>query len=546
MIHRFRAFVVIWALIPFTGVEHVSAQSALQQEEVLDRVIAQEQELTRSMAAYSPLVETYIQNLAEDDELGVAPKSDKYFLGKLNFSSGFGRSSFLVEEGFLQGIRDSFSQLFSVKYLPDGFAQMILIDSKNFDRSHYSFEYIRSEFLGEVRCLVFDVNPASKTTGGFTGRIWVEDRDYNIVRFNGVQGQPEGPLASKLYFHFDSWREQMGPRLWLPSYVYSEESEKKVQFKAQTRIWGYNLGRARAENEFTSLTVDSGRVEDNGDVDEHTAPVTSLRTWERQAEDNVLERMERAGLLAPSGNVDKVLETVISNLEITNNLSIEPPVRARIVLTSPLESFTVGHTIVLSRGLIDVLPDEASLAMVLAHELGHIVLGHRFDTKYAFHDRMRFDDPDMFQNLQFKRTEKEEKQADRKAVELLRESPYQEKLGSAGLFLRALSDKSKRLPSLLRGRMGNGLTANGDLLRMPELMKSAPTLDRAQIDQIAALPLGGRIRMNPWDNTIELVKTKAVGLQSASEKMQFEIAPVYLYLSRQGKADEAAVRSTNN
>jgi hypothetical protein len=323
-------------------------------------------------------------------------------------------------------------------------------------------------------------------------------------------------------------------------------NSRKVQFKAQTRIWGYNLGRSNAQNEFTSLTVDSGRVEDNGDAAEHTPPVLSLRAWERQAEDNVLQRMEKAGLLTPTGQVDKVLETVISNLEVTNNLSIDPPIRARVLLTSPLESFTVGNTIVLSRGLIDVLPDEASLAMVLAHELGHIVLGHRLDTKYAFHDRMQFNDPDTFQHLQFKRNEREEKQADRKAAELLKQSPYQGKLASAGLFLRALSDKSRQLPSLLRGHLGNGLAEGGELLRMPELMKSAPRLERSQVDQIAALPLGGRIRMDPWDNTIELVKTSSVGLQSAGEKMQFEITPVYLYLSRRATKAEASARPNND
>src|SRR5207244_6109737 len=60
-----------------------------------------------------------------------------------------------------------------------------------------------------------------------------------------------------------------------------------------------------------------------------------------------------------------------NNLEVTNNLDIQPEVRCRVLLTSTLESFTIGHTIVLSRGLIDVLPDEASLATMVAHELGH-------------------------------------------------------------------------------------------------------------------------------------------------------------------------------
>lgn len=60
--------------------------------------------------------------------------------------------------------------------------------------------------------------------------------------------------------------------------------------------------------------------------------------------------------MAPYGEVDKVLETVVNNLEVTNNLDIQPEVRCRVLMTSTLESFTIGHTIVLSRGLVDVLP----------------------------------------------------------------------------------------------------------------------------------------------------------------------------------------------
>lgn len=55
--------------------------------------------------------------------------------------------------------------------------------------------------------------------------------------------------------------------------------------------------------------------------------------------------------------------------------------RARVILTSPLETFSVGSTIIVSRGLLDVFPDEASLAMVLSHELADIVLGHNLGTK---------------------------------------------------------------------------------------------------------------------------------------------------------------------
>jgi hypothetical protein len=216
---------------------------------------------------------------------------------------------------------------------------------------------------------------------------------------------------------------------------------------------------------------------------------------------------------------------------VTNNISIEPEVRCRVLLTSPLESFTIGHTIVISRGLLDVLPDEASLAMVLAHELSHIALGHRLDTKLAFNDQLFFPDEKTFGRLDFTRNPADEEAADKRALELLTNSPYKDKLGNAGLFLAALEARSPELKSLIRPHLGNSL-ANGKALRMSALLGDAPKLELRRTDQIAALPLGGRIKLDPWSNKVELLKTKPVALNSPREKMPFEVTPFFPYLSR--------------
>ena len=107
-----------------------------------------------------------------------------------------------------------------------------------------------------------------------------------------------------------------------------------------------------------------------------------------------------------------------------------------MLLTTPLESFAIGHTIVISRGMIDVLPDEAALAMILTHELAHIALGHHLDTKLAFNDRMFFPDERTFERMDFARDRSEEEAADKKAIEFLNNSPYKDKLGNAGCFSR--------------------------------------------------------------------------------------------------------------
>ena len=513
-------------------------------EEVIDRVVVNENHLNQEIRKFSPLVETYIQNLKPDKELGYSPAGDKYFLGRADFSKGVNLVSLTDADTkgkkIFSGIGNFFS--FAMQYLPDGFLQMIFIDTNGFDRQHYKFDYVRREFLGEVRCLVFDVTPEAKAgKGRFLGRIWVEDQDFHIVRFNGAYG---GGGHTSWYFHFDSWRTNAQPGLWLPSFVYSEEKDlhyaltKKLDFKAQTRLWGYNVGHAGQEQELSKILVE-GSVQDDSKSANDLTPVQAQRSWDRQAEENVADRLQRIGLMAPRGEVDKVLDTVVNNLEVTNNLDIDPEVRCRVLMTTTLESFTLGHTIVLSRGLIDVLPDEASLATVIAHELGHVVLGHRMDTTYAFFDQLLVDDKETFRHFGFARTNEEEQAASAKAVALLNNSPYKTQLANAALFLSALQARQKEIPNLIAAHLGDKVVVIADIKTgvAPAAAADAPapaagTADVKKNTQIAALPIGGRVKLDVWYDRLELIKSKPTGTVAEREKMPFEVTPFMPYLTR--------------
>lgn len=500
---------------------------------VMDRVVEREHFFLAQMRHMHPIAETYLQDL-KSDKSGIAfPVSDQYFLGRLDLTSGPHDTSFIGQPDIRHRMLNSLTGVYSMHFLPLGFAQMVVLDT-DFQKKYYKFTFVRREFLGEVRCLVVDVEPKPRSgVGRFLGRIWIEDQDYNVVRFNGTYSPH--PRTS-YYLHFDSWRLNMRAGTWLPAYIYSEESDmkyrinKSLHFRAQTRLWGYDLKALNKDSEFTQIMVDSPQgVKDQSDAATDASPVVAQRMWERQAEDNALERMQKVGLVAPAGEVDKVLQTVVNNLLVTNN--IDTDIRCRVLLTSPIESFTVGHTIVMSRGLLDVLPDEASLAMVLAHELSHILLGHHFDTMLAFNDRLSFSDEDTFQRLDFKRRPEDEEAADTKAMELLKNSPYKDKMGSAGLFLKALQESAPDLPNLIRPHLGNSLAA-GKTMRMSALETSAPKLEPKRTDQIAALPLGGRIKLDPWTDQVEMAKAKPVALISPKEKMPFEITPFFPYLTR--------------
>jgi hypothetical protein len=516
--------------------------------DVMDRVIEKEHLFIAQMRHLHPLVETYIQDLKTDSGGDTQPVKDQYFLGRLNMSNGPEDTSFTGQPGFGQRMLNRLTGLYSMHFLPLGFAQMVVLDT-DFQKTYYDFTLVRREFLGEVRCLVIDVQPKENAPPGrFMGRIWVEDEGYNVVRFNGTY-YPH-PKTS-FYLHFDSWRLNLRSGAWLPAYIYSEESDlqtnlgKPLHFRAQTRLWGYDLKALNKNTEFTQILVDSPQsVKDQSDAAADATPVMAERMWQRQAEDNATDRLQKIGLLSPPGDVDKVLLTVVNNLLVTNNIDLQGDVRCRVLLTSPLESFTIGRTIIVSRGLLDVLPDEASLAMVLAHELSHIVLGHATDTKLAFNDRMFFPDEQSFQRLDFKRNSADEEAADTKALELLKNSPYKDKLASAGLFLKALQQSAPKLPNLIRPHLGNGM-ASAKNIRMSMLLASAPRLEPQSTDQIAALPLGGRIKLDPWTDQVELAKAKPVALISPREKMPFEIGPFFPYLSRISNRPDEKISQTS-
>ena len=161
------------------------AQAApVTMDQVVDRFIEREKGLIKMLSARTPVVETYLQNLTQDTQLGPVPKDDRYFLGRMDLTDSIDRSDYLKDkdEGMEKRLLGGFTKMFKFQYQPLGFSWMIYADRNDFDRQHYEFRYIRREFTGDVRTLVFDVTPKKDAgRGRFLGRIWVEDQDFNIL-----------------------------------------------------------------------------------------------------------------------------------------------------------------------------------------------------------------------------------------------------------------------------------------------------------------------------------------------------------------------------
>lgn len=491
---------------------------------IVNRIVTGEKQYAAKLREYTPRVETYVQYYQYDSELGDVPKKDAYFLGRLAVVPPNTKEISFIPDTIFDWLRRHTEVLGEHLHMNEFAVEPLVVDQDNFDQGHYTFQPVRWEQLGSVRCLAIDVHPRSRKQGRpFEGRIWVKEPDYVIVRLNGVRHNP--PLGD-LYVHFDCWRENLQPGIWLPVYIFSQESDERLRFKAETRIWGYEVPPWRKFQMANALAAQRHSKHPRNPPNEEMQ-----RQLELSAEQNVIKRLERAGLIAPPGPVDQVLATVANNLRITNHLDKLPALQCRVLLTSTLESFSMAFTIVVSRGLIDVLPDEPSLAMIMAHELGHISSPHRLNSQYARKNGMDVPDEKLLASMDLARNRHDEEAADALGMEYLKNSPYKDNLGQAGLFLEAAARAARHTPHLFGAHLGNGLTEGSySRIRMSALTVGAPALKSHSLDQIAALPLGSRVQVNAWNGGVAFTDRKPVALVAPSEKMPFQVTPVIPYL----------------
>ncbi|HEV2618513.1 MAG TPA: hypothetical protein VGU23_01075 [Acidobacteriaceae bacterium] len=533
------------------GRKLTAAQNAL-----IDKAIVREKEVIKVVKERAPLVETYIQNMKPDPVLLEVPESDEHHLARVDFSKVINDDLYKPAKGPYEGKKGKLAFLDSLKAITgissslrltfheSGFVQMILMDSTSFDREHYTFTFIRNDFLGNIPTAVFDVQPISgkREYGRFFGRIWVETHEGNVVRFNGdFAGSIE---TMKEFYHFDSWRTNVQPHLWLPTSFYVEESdprspENTLRFKAINYVWGYVLKVPDTNAENTSMDVVNAQdvSQDSPDV----SPLGAQREWQQQAEDNVIERLFQAGLLDAPSEFDKTLEALANNILAFNNIAVSRPIRVRTLLTEPLESLAVGNTIIVSKSLIDttsVLTADGNqqlkdLYAILAFQVAHIILDHRLDTKYAFSDRLLFPSTSVFEQIPMHHTDVDNTAAAKKAIELLSVKDLADAPQYFGLYLQQLQVRLKGLPALNTPMIGDGLTKSDKdpTFWMQALVSKGIKLDMKDLKQQAAMPLANYLRFDPW--TDQLIKMSYAGepIINERDKMPFEVEPVYLKLT---------------
>ncbi len=97
-----------------------------------------------------------------------------------------------------------------------------------------------------------------------------------------------------------------------------------------------------------------------------------------------MDVLQRVGLVAPEGNVEKVLNTIVNNIMVTNGFDPGIEIKCRVLMTSDFELFGVQKTIILSRELIDVAPNEETLAAFLVFEIADAMVPKPAQDQYGF------------------------------------------------------------------------------------------------------------------------------------------------------------------
>jgi hypothetical protein len=202
------------------------------------------------------------------------------------------------------------------------------------------------------------------------------------------------------------------------------------------------------------------------------------------------------------------------------------------MLTDTVEMTTVGNTIIVSKGLIDSMPNEPTIASVIAMELAHIVMGHHIDTRYAFNDRLLFPDESTFQRINMYHTDHDNDEAQKRAMQYLQASMYKDQLPQAGLFWAQLADRGKVLKQLNTPKLGDSLLRADGSPWMAELAHEAPKLNWDDLAQIPALPLGSWLKTDPWDDRVHMLNAKRYAPMNPRDKMPLEVTPVYFKLQR--------------
>ncbi|HET9830359.1 MAG TPA: hypothetical protein VFP91_01560 [Vicinamibacterales bacterium] len=411
--------------------------------------------------------------------------------------------------------------------LPNGVDELLSPDPR-FDANRYVLRFLRHDLVNGTPVSVYEVHPRGRYDG-FEGQVAL-DREGMVWQYVGSRHAVDSLLTRwsgqwrRRRYVYSGWRARLHGGSVYTTDVFiqqipSADSPSDFSRRGRMRLWNY--GKSREEQARAELQVVQGVERSRGRTLGPSAD-ESERRWMREAENYVLDVLTREGYLAPEGTFEtSVCSQVISNLLAIARLSepIDPPVRCRVLLSSRLDLRLLGHTMLISVGVLDTAGDEATVATILAHGLAEIVIKPTpITAKVAFVKRPALE---LLAALETKATDEEP--VNKYALALLSKSLYAPKLQQAGLFLDGINDVSPRLQTLVPPTFVDHVGDTAGVLRQSEWMRRRPVYDPQRDGHFSALPLGSRMAVNRETNRVDLLRAPIVPMKGKS----FGVVPPY-------------------
>jgi hypothetical protein len=91
----------------------------------------------------------------------------------------------------------------------------------------YDILYVGQQQQDELHCYVFDIAPKKieNKKRYFQGRIWVDDKDLQVVKTSGkTVPDIRKKNTENLFPKFTTWREQVDGQYWFPAYTMADDT----------------------------------------------------------------------------------------------------------------------------------------------------------------------------------------------------------------------------------------------------------------------------------------------------------------------------------
>lgn len=187
-------------------------QPAIPVAEIIRKFAEREKEFKNARANYVYRQDVRVQELnANDKVLG-----EYHVVSDITFDASGKRAERVVQAppSTLDRIQMTAQDLNDIREI-----QPFVLTSD--DVAKYKLTYEGKETIDEIDCYLFDVEPKTLVKGEryFQGRIWVDDKDLQIVKTYG-KAVPDirGKEGENLFPKFETYREQID-EYWFPTYT---------------------------------------------------------------------------------------------------------------------------------------------------------------------------------------------------------------------------------------------------------------------------------------------------------------------------------------